>query len=121
MNNAQVLTHPAFDRAPVLNARRHGPTPRGIPMLRRERFERAYAKQKALKPAPEEQLAECKAALDETVRGILIALQAFRPLTCNEELNCEGAAIRQAAFCLHGALQALKPVNEKLNDERSRN
>jgi hypothetical protein len=47
MNSAQVLTHPAFDRAPVLNAKRRGPTPRGIPMLRRERFERGYAKQKA--------------------------------------------------------------------------
>lgn len=47
MNSAQVLTHPAFDRPPVGNARRRGPTPRGIPMLRRERFERGYAKQKA--------------------------------------------------------------------------
>lgn len=33
MDNAQVLTHPTFDRAPVLNARRRGPTPRGVPML----------------------------------------------------------------------------------------
>lgn len=40
MNNAQILTHPAFDRPPVLNARRHGPTPRGVPMLCRERFDR---------------------------------------------------------------------------------
>ncbi|WP_155741158.1 MULTISPECIES: hypothetical protein [Burkholderia] len=47
MNNTPVLTHPAFNRPPVLNARRHGPTPRGIPMLHRERFERGYAKQKA--------------------------------------------------------------------------
>ena len=47
MNSAQVLTHPAFDRPPVLNARRHGPTPRGIPMLKRERFERRYAQQNA--------------------------------------------------------------------------
>lgn len=47
MNSAQVLTHPAFVRPPVLNARRRGPTPSGIPMLSRERFERGYAKQKA--------------------------------------------------------------------------
>lgn len=33
MNNAQVLTHPAFDRPAVLNAKRHGPPPRGVPML----------------------------------------------------------------------------------------
>ncbi|MFX1761902.1 hypothetical protein PWP93_04770 [Paraburkholderia sp. A1RI-2L] len=47
MNDEKVLTHPAFDRPPVLNARRRGPTPRGIAMIRRERFERGYAKQKA--------------------------------------------------------------------------
>ncbi|WP_155639772.1 hypothetical protein [Burkholderia cepacia] len=40
MNDALVLKHPAFDRPPVLNARRRGPTPRGIPMLHRERWER---------------------------------------------------------------------------------
>ncbi|WP_322059189.1 hypothetical protein [Paraburkholderia sp. J63] len=40
MNSAQVLTHPAFDRPPVLNARRHGPTPRGVPMLSTVRHSR---------------------------------------------------------------------------------
>jgi hypothetical protein len=48
MNDAQILTHPAFDRPPVLNAKRHGRTPRGIPCLIRERREReANAWQKA--------------------------------------------------------------------------
>ncbi|MGF6854350.1 hypothetical protein [Paraburkholderia sp. CI3] len=38
--NAQILTHAAFNRPPVLNAPRRGPTPRGIPMLNRVRGQR---------------------------------------------------------------------------------
>lgn len=40
MNNAQVLTHPAFDRPRVLNAKRRGPPPCGVPVLSSERRSR---------------------------------------------------------------------------------
>lgn len=85
MNDAQILTHAAFDRPPVLNARRRGPTPRGIPMLRRERFERTCAKQKAEREArlaltPEEKLAEYNEAVNEMARGLLMAVRAFNAL-----------------------------------------
>lgn len=40
MHSAQVLTHPAFDRPAVGNARRRGPTPSDVPMLSRVRRSR---------------------------------------------------------------------------------
>lgn len=41
MSKAKILIHPTLERAPVRNQRRHGPTPRGIPMLNRVRWERS--------------------------------------------------------------------------------
>lgn len=76
MNDAQVLTHSSFDRPPVLNVKRRGPTPRGVAMIRRERFERECAKQKAQQEVqreltPEERLAECRAALNELAHCVM--------------------------------------------------
>ncbi|WP_343654522.1 hypothetical protein [Paraburkholderia caribensis] len=40
MSNATILTHPAFDRPPVLNAKRRGALPRDIVRLKRVRAQR---------------------------------------------------------------------------------
>ncbi|MGF6777834.1 hypothetical protein [Paraburkholderia sp. GAS334] len=79
MNDAEILKHPAFDRSPVVNARRRGPTPRDIPMLNRERRHRELkAQQEAQRtPSPEERIAEYEAAFQEAARGLLVAARAL--------------------------------------------
>lgn len=81
MNDAHVLSHPAFDRAPVPNAKRRGPTPRDVPLLSRERRRReAKAREETRSLTPDERLAEYDMAIREIAHGLLMAVQSVRML-----------------------------------------
>ncbi|SDQ29034.1 hypothetical protein [Paraburkholderia tuberum] len=85
-SDTQVLTHTAFDRPPVLNARRRGSTPRDVPMLNRERRQRAQKSRHEAQrtPTPEERIAEYEATINEVAYEaayhLLMAIRAIKKL-----------------------------------------
>ncbi len=93
MNDARVLTHPTFDRPPVLNVRRRGPTPRGIPMLHRERFERRWAEQKAQQESRVADELRYLAELERNIVRLAVALNTtdeFWTMPLGEVIRCIG-------------------------------
>ncbi|MFT4068954.1 hypothetical protein [Paraburkholderia sp.] len=81
MNDEKILTHPAFDRPPVLNARRHGSTPRSVPVLKRERWERRQRELKAQQEAQRTPTPEARdAILDRLAYHLLMAVRAVKEL-----------------------------------------
>ena len=82
MSNAKILEHPAFNRPPVQNARRRGPTPRDIPMLNRERRHREFNVQQDSHDelSHEEQILEYEQTIQEVARGLLLAARAIKAL-----------------------------------------
>lgn len=116
MNSAQILTHPAFNRAPVQNARRHGPTPRGIPMLSRVRWEKRSVVRELYDWASSRGLGENR-SIDE-IRCLKLEYEAIERIKESADLGT-WLEIQRIADVTFRTVRELRAAQERLIERHS--